>query len=57
MGLEDIVNQAKDLVSSTGQGDAVDGAVDQAAEAIKEKTPDQADGLVDQGAQAIKDQI
>ncbi len=57
MGLEDIVNQAKDLVSSTGQGDAVDGAIDQAADAVKEKTPDQADGLVDQGAQAIKDQI
>jgi hypothetical protein len=57
MGLEDIVNQAKDLVGSSGAGDSVDGAVDQAAEAIKEKTPDQVDGLVDQGAQAIKDQI
>ena len=57
MGLEDIVNQAKDLVSSTGSGDAVDGAVDQAAEAVKEMAPDQVDGLVDQGAQAIKDQI
>jgi hypothetical protein len=57
MGLEDIVNQAKDLVSSTGAGDQVDGVVDQAAEAVKEKTPDQVDGLVDQGAQAIKDQI
>jgi hypothetical protein len=57
MGLEDIVNQAKDLVSSTGAGDQVDGAIDQAAEAVKEKTPDQVDGLVDQGAQAIKDQI
>ena len=57
MGLEDIVNSAKDLVSSTGQGDAVDGAIDQAADAVKEKTPDQVDGLVDQGADAVKDQI
>jgi hypothetical protein len=57
MGLEDIVNQAKDLVSGSGAGDAVDGAVDQAADAVKEKTPDQVDGLVDQGAQAVKDQI
>lgn len=55
MGLEDIVGQAKDLLGSNS--DAVDGAVDQAAEAVKEKTPDQVDSLVDQGAQAIKDQI
>jgi len=57
MGLEDMVNKAKDMVSSSGAGDSVDGAVDQAADAIKEKTPDQADGMVDQAAQAVKDQI
>jgi len=55
MGLEDIVGQAKDLLGSNSE--AVDGAIDQAAEAVKEKAPDQVDCLVDQGAQAIKDQI
>lgn len=55
MGLEDIVGQAKDLLGSNSE--AVDQGIDQAAEAIKDKTPDQADGLVDQGAQALKDQI
>lgn len=55
MGLDDIVNQAKDMLGSNSE--AVDGAIDQAADAVKEKTPDQVDGLVDQGAEAIKDQI
>lgn len=55
MGLEDIVGQAKDLLGSNSE--VVDGAIDQAADAIKEKTPDQVDGAVDQGAQALKDQI
>ncbi len=55
MGLEDIVNQAKDMLG--GNSDAVDGAIDQAADAIQEKTPDQVDGMVDQVAEALKDQI
>lgn len=58
MGLGDMVNQAKDMVTgNSGASDAVDGAVDQAADAVKEKTPDQVDGAVDQAAQAVKDQI
>jgi hypothetical protein len=58
MGLEDMVNQAKDMITGNpGAADAAEGAVDQAADAIQEKTPDQVDGVVEQGAQAIKDQI
>ena len=57
MGLDDMVNAAKEAVNAAGMGDAVDGAVDQAAEAVKNVTPDAADGMVDQAAEAIKDQI
>jgi len=58
MGIGDMVNQAKDLVTgNAGAADAVDGAVDQVADVVKEKTPDQIDPAVDQAAQAIKDQI
>jgi hypothetical protein len=58
MGLDDMVNQAKDMIKGTpSAADAVQGAVDQAADAVQEKTPDQVDGVVEQGAQAIKDQI
>ncbi len=57
MGLDDMVNAAKEAVNATGMGDAVDGAVDQAAEAVKSVTPDAADGMVDTAADAIKDQI
>jgi hypothetical protein len=58
MGIGDMVNQAKDMISgNAGAAEAVDGAVDQAAEAVKEKTPDQVDPAVDQAAQAVKDQI
>ena len=58
MGLEDMVNQAKDMIKGTpGAADAVEGAVDQAADAVQEKTPDQVDAAVEQGAQAVKDQI
>jgi hypothetical protein len=58
MGLEDMVNQAKDMIKgNSGATEAVEGAVDQAADAVQEKTPDQVDGVVEQGAQAIKDQI
>lgn len=58
MGIGDMVNQAKDMIQGNpGASDAVEGAVDQAADAVQAKTPDQIDGAVDQGAQAIKDQI
>lgn len=55
MGLDDMVNKAKEMAG--GNAEAVEGAVDKAAEVIKDKTPDQVDGAVDQAAQAIKDQI
>jgi O-acetyl-ADP-ribose deacetylase (regulator of RNase III) len=49
-----MVNKAKDMLG----GDAgVDGAIDQAADAVKEKTPDAVDGAVDQAAQIAKDNI
>lgn len=54
MGIEDMVNKAKEMV---GGDSAVDGAVDQAAEAVKGAAPDQADSVIDQAAQAAKDQI
>jgi hypothetical protein len=57
MGIGDMVNQAKDMISGSGAGDQVDAGVDQVADAVQEKTPDQVDGAVDQAAQAIKDQI
>jgi hypothetical protein len=58
MGLEDMVNQAKDMIKGTpGAAEQVEGVVDQAADAVQEKTPDQLDGAVDQAAQAVKDQI
>jgi hypothetical protein len=53
MGIEDIVNKAKDAL---GGADA-DATVDQVADAVKEKTPDAADGAVDTAAQAVKDHI
>ena len=58
MGLEDVVGAAKDLAGKIpGGSDTVDGAIDSAADAIQDKTPDQIDGAVEQGAQALKDQI
>lgn len=50
-----IMDSAKDMLA--GQSEAIDGAVDAAAEAVKERTPDQVDGAVDQGAQMAKDAI
>jgi len=36
MGLEDMVNQAKDMIKGTpGASDAVEGAVDKAADAVR----------------------
>ena len=48
MGIEDIADLA------AGHSDQVNQVVDQAAEKVKEMTPDQADGLVDQAADAAK---
>ncbi len=50
-----IMDSAKNLLG--GASDQVDGAVDAAKEAIKDKTPDQVDGAVDQGAEMAKDAI
>jgi len=51
----DIIDSAKNLLGE--HGDQVDGAIDAAAEKIKEQTPDEIDGAVDQGAQMAKDAI
>lgn len=47
MGLDDLVNKAKEL--------ATDERIDQAAAAIKEKTPDNIDAIVDQAAEKGKE--
>lgn len=51
MGIGDMIGQAK---SALGGDAKVDEVVDQAAEAVKAKTPDQIDPAVDQAAQAAK---
>lgn len=54
MGLGDMIDKAKDALG----GDAkVDEVVDQAADAVKDNTPDQVDPVVDQVADAAKDSI
>jgi MT0933-like antitoxin protein len=53
VGAGDMFDQAKDALS--GQGDKVDEIVDQADQAVKDKTPDQADPTVDQIADKAKD--
>ncbi len=55
MGLDDLVNQAKDLAA--GHETEIDGAIDSAADAVKAKTPDQVDGAVDSAADAAKGAI
>jgi len=55
MGLDDIVNSAKDMLG--GNADAVDGAIDAAADAAQEIAPDAADGVIEQAADAAKDMI
>ncbi len=55
MGIGDALNKAKDALS--GHGDKVDEAVDQADQAVKDKTPDQADSVVDQAADKAKDEL
>ena len=50
-----IMDSAKGLLGD--HADKVDGAVDAAADKVKEHTPDQVDGAVDQGAEMAKDAI
>jgi hypothetical protein len=50
-----IMDSAKGLLG--GAGDQADGAVDAAAAAVEERTPDQIDGAVEQGADMAKDAI
>lgn len=50
-----IMDSAKGLFG--GATEHVDGAVDAAADQVKERTPDQVDGAVDQGADVAKDAI
>ena len=54
MGLHDMVDKVKELAGS--QAEAVEGAVGQAAEVVKDETPDAVDSGVDQAAEALKDQ-
>ncbi len=54
MGIGDMVNQAKDAL---GGDAAVDEKIEQAAEAITDKTPEQVDDLVNKAADAAKDVI
>lgn len=51
MGIGDMVNQAK---SAVGGDEKVDSMIEQAADAAKEKAPDQVDGVVDQAAATAK---
>ncbi len=53
--MSDMFNKAKDAL--TGGGNEADSAVDQAADAVKEKTPDQVDTAVEQVADKAKDAI
>ncbi|PWD51385.1 antitoxin [Serinibacter arcticus] len=51
MALDDIISKAKDALG----GGKADGAIDKAAEFIKDKTPDNIDGHVDTAAEKAKD--
>ena len=55
MGASDMFGKAKDALS--GQDDKVDEVIDQADEAIKDKTPDQVDSVVDEAADKAKDEL
>lgn len=57
MGLDDMLNQAKDAIKDTPVADAAKGGVDKAKEAVQEKVPDQADDAVEQAAEAVKRQL
>lgn len=53
MGLDDIVGEAKQQLGE--HSDQVDGAIDKAADLVKDKTPDQADGAIDAAADKAKE--
>ncbi len=55
MGLEDMLGKAKDLLGE--HSEQVDGAIDKAADMVKEKTPDNVDGMVETAADKAKDMI
>lgn len=52
MGLDDIVNKAKDAL---GGASVSDEAIDSAADAVKGVAPDQADGAIDTAADKAKE--
>jgi len=52
--MSDMFNKAKDKLTG---GDQVDSAIDKAADAVQEKTPDQVDTAVEQVADKAKDAI
>ncbi|WP_456824125.1 antitoxin [Cellulomonas sp. P5_E12] len=55
MGIEDLVNQAKNAVD--GHEDQAKDALDKAAEAIKARTSDGQDGVVDSVVDKAKDYL
>ncbi|HCX85832.1 MAG TPA: antitoxin [Micrococcales bacterium] len=54
MGLDDIVNKAKDAL---GGEEAAEDKIDQAANLLKDKAPDQYDATIDKVADAAKAKI
>lgn len=55
MGFGDMLGKAKEMAGE--HSEAVEGAIDKAAEVAKEKLPEQAGGAVDKAAEMAKDQI
>ncbi len=53
MGLDDIIGEAKQQLGE--HAEQVDGVIDKADEAIKDKAPDQADGAIDDAAAKAKE--
>lgn len=51
MGIGDMIDKAKEALGGEAK---IDETIDQAADVVKEKTPDQADAVVDQAADAAK---
>lgn len=54
MGLDDMIDKAKDVLGGKSESEK---KIDDAADAVKDKTPDQADDLVDKAADFAKDQV
>jgi len=55
MGVEDILGKAKEMLGE--HDEQVDQAIDKAAEAVEQKTPDSLDTVVEQAAEKAKDAI